>query len=157
MAKYDKIPDDHLLTRWIRRKFLARDDENNVIVDEVGNPKHIFPQAFCLRDGEDALSLTDVDFFDGDAVQKRWAAVEAVRLSQASQKLSDSDAFCFSSCGQVIACCKSHGSKVRVIEDPVDGNDAHCLVASYPDGLGMLQEELATLTFSGSTFYSALK
>ncbi len=157
MAKYDKVQDEHEVTRWLRKKHLARDDDNNVILDGSGRPKHIFPQAFKLRENEDSLSLTNVHYFLGQQHERRKLAADATRLAQHSKKLNLQDAFGFATCEGVIETCQRHGSKVRIIEDPVDGNDAHCVVTSYPEGVGLLQEQLADETFESSLLFRDLK
>lgn len=154
--KYEKVDESLRLTRWIRKKFMARDDANNVVLTQNGEPQYVFPQAYQLRAVENDLSLSNIDHFSGADDARLKCAAEATRTSLDSKKINAQDAFSLAQCAEIKNTCSQHGSKVRILKNPVDGNDAHCVVTSFPEGLSLLHEELANQTFSTKKLYRDL-
>lgn len=156
MARYDPIPNDADLVRWVRKKFVARTDDGQPEVDEHGNPSHIFPQAFELREGEDYLSVTNASYFSGVLDKRISDSAEAIRQGLESKKIHKNDVFSTGNCAQVKECCAKHDSPVRVLEEPENGNEAHAAITGFPYGISILHAELASTTFSYRKTYDQL-
>ena len=134
MAKNDAIDPQAEITRWIKPKFLARDDDGNIELDANSHPAFVFPQAFQLRADleEEYLSVTCLEFFDGDRIGRLKASANAVRQSQASKKLSRDSAFAVAVTERVRSACESFGHRVRILEEPIDGNCGHVAIRRFP-------------------------
>lgn len=156
MARGDPLPGEDHVTRWIKPKLLGRDDDGNVIVDEAGRPSFVFPEAFELRDDEDGLSLTCLQRFGTNLAQQLPAAAEAVRRTTASQSLQQKSAFAVGNVQAVRDAGAATNNKLRVIEDPIDGNDGHTEVRRYPREMGPLQTILASQVFGERYLYGVL-
>src|SRR5690606_21656139 len=105
MAKNDPIPDAHSLARWIKPRFLAKNDEGEVDTDGDGRPIFVFPQAFELREDEDYLSVTSLDHFDGERPQQLTSAAAAIQSSTEKNRLSKRSAIAVGLAGQLKEDC----------------------------------------------------
>lgn len=148
MAKNDPVPDAHSLARWIKPRFLAKNDEGDVDTDANGRPVFVFPQAFELREDEEYLSVTSLDLFDGERTEQLQRAAEAIQSSTEKNKLSKKSAIALGYSGQLKENCRSHGHNVRVLEEPVDQNIGHVAVRRYPRDVPELFELLSETCFS---------
>lgn len=147
MAGNDAIPDACELARWVKPKFLARDDIGNVELDSEGHPSFAFPQAFELRPEEDYLSLTNVDYFAGSRDSRRSLAAGAIEASTIKKRLQKSSACVFGLNFELKAVCVEVGQSIRVLEEPEVENPAHVAVRRYPRDALSLYESLASRVF----------
>jgi hypothetical protein len=153
MARGDAVADHDDVTRWVKPKFVGKDDDGEVLLDEYDCPKFVAPAAFALALDEDGLSVTWLQQFGtGRAVHMRPAA-EAFRSSIPSKKLSGKSAFAIATAGDVLAEGKKNSHKLRILHDPVDGNEGHTEIRRYPAEMGLLQLALATETFRERYLY----
>ena len=156
MAKYDPIPDSDRVTRWVKRKYLPVDDDNEVVLSPSGGPAHVHPDAFALREDEDYLSTTWIEFFGPSDPTNFRNAADAFRLSTRSKSLPKTSVFAAAPVAEVKASCADHGAKVRILLEPVDSNDAHCGIFRFPRDQFELADELANETFDDRRFYKDL-
>lgn len=157
MAKGENVPPEDEATRWIKPKLLGKDDDNQVVVDTQGRPTVVAPSAFALADDEESISITWLQCFGLDRSAHLPKAAEAFRLSIPSQTLSAKGAFAIAHVAEVIAAGKDHGLKLRVVQDPVDGNAGHAEIRRYPREMGLLQTMLATQVFGERYLYGDIK
>jgi|GEM_PF-873524 len=153
MAKGDAVPEEHHVTRWIKPRFLGKNDDGTVDVDEFGCPQTIFPSAFELRDDEDALSITWLEHFGATLADQLPLAAEAVRSATASGDLKPKSAFAVGNVGQIRTAAQDHGFKVRIIEDPEDNNTGHCEVRRYPRDADEFYQAMALDVFRRRYLY----
>lgn len=147
MARGDSIPDDNEVARWIKPKLLGRDDDDNVVLDAHGRPVFVFPAAFELRDDEDSLSVTWLQYFAEGRAQHLPKAADAFRQTTRSGKLQAQSAFAIAKVGALKETGVRHDLKLRILEDPIDGNPGHSEIRRYPREMGEFQAVLATDTF----------
>ena len=102
-----KIPPDNHVTRYVRKRLLRRDEDDNVI--------GILPQALELREGEAYLSVTWLEHFAADYEQALSKAAEAIRR-QLSVK--NGDGFSVAGVDNICDICEDFGVKVRVLHEP---------------------------------------
>ncbi|WP_294122788.1 hypothetical protein [Sphingomonas sp.] len=157
MAKGDALPVGDEATRWVKRKFVGRDDNDQVIVDGNGRPTTVAPAAFELRDDEDALSVTWLQHFGPARAEHLPLAAEAVRVTQDSQKLSPQSAFVVGQVSAVISAGQDAGSKLRILHDPIDGNEGHTEIRRFPRDVGLLQTTLASEVFAERHLYDDVR
>lgn len=157
MAKGEIVPPEHETTRWIKPKFLGKDDDGQIVVDQQGRPTVVAPAAFALADDEESLSITWLQFFGLERLAHLPKAAEAFRLSIPSQSLKPKSAFAIAQVAAIIEAGKDYGAKLRIIQDPVDGNEGHSEIRRYPREIGLLQTVLAEQVFSERHLYGALK
>lgn len=157
MAQHDPIPEEHDVTRWIKPKLLAANDEGEIELDVSGQALQIFPRAFSLREEEEFLSLTWVNYFGDCRKEDISAAAEAFRASQDSGKLPVSGVFAIAQVARIKQACEGHDAKVRILEEPEEQNPGHVAVRRYPRGVDELYEELADEIFLERHFYRDLK
>lgn len=157
MAKGDAVADEDEVTRWIKRKLLGRDNDDNVILDEFGRPAFVFPAAFGLGDEEDSLSVTWLQHFGEHRKQHLPAAAEAVRRTMKSGSLHAQSAFAIARVGPLKDAGANHDLKLRVLEDPVEGNTGHTEIRRYPHEMSAFQAVLAEETFAERHLYATLK
>jgi hypothetical protein len=153
MTKGDSLADEDEIARWIKPKLLGRDDDNNVIVDEHGRPTFVFPSAFELREDEESLSVTWLQHFGEGRKTHLPKAAEAFRKTTKSGSLQAQSGFAIANVGAVKAVGEKHHLKLRVLEDPVDGNGGHSEVRRYPREMGDFQTVLAIETFGERYLY----
>lgn len=157
MAKGDSLPDDDEVTRWIKPKLVGRDDDGNVILDALGRPVFVFPAAFELRDDEDSLSVTWLQHFANERAKHLPQAADAVRKTTKSGKLQRASAFAVAAVGSIKDAGFHHDLKLRILEDPVEGNSGHSEIRRYPAEMGAFQAVLAAETFAERHLYDTLR
>src|ERR1700753_3060157 len=108
MAKGEALPSDAELSRWIKRKYLGRDEDDKIIVSDQGRPTRVFPEAFELKPDEDGLSVTWLQFFAPARVDNIPASAEAVRQSMETKVLPDNSAFAVAPLEAVAARASEH-------------------------------------------------
>lgn len=148
MARGDALPVEHEVTRWIKPKHLGKDDDDNVLVDGQGRPTDVFPEAFALGEDEESLSVTWLQFFAPGRVAHLPLAADAIRQSMKSKSLQPKGALAIATVAVVLEAGRDHGTKLRVLEDAVEGNDGHVEIRRYPPEMGLLQIAMAQDVFT---------
>lgn len=87
----------------------------------------IFPEAFSLREGERDLSVSWLEYFSGDRMQRLRQVIDHAEL-----ELNPRHGFATLQVGIFADICAAHSAKVRIIHEPTDGNPAHSSVHRYP-------------------------
>jgi hypothetical protein len=157
MARGDALPASDEIARWIKPRLLGKDDDGQVILDGKGCPSVVSPAAFELGQDEDSLSVTWLQFFGYARVGHLPAAAEAIRASMESKTLQAKGAFAIGSVHIVLATGRDYGVKLRILEDPVEGNDGHAEIRRYPRELGLLQIALARNVFAERHLYAQVR
>lgn len=157
MAKGDALPREDETTRWIKFKFIGKDDDGNVEVDAKGCPITVAPHAFELDQDEDGLSLTWLQSFGTERAEHLPAAADAVRQSQNSKKLSANSAFAIGEVGALISAGQDCAQNLRVLHDPIHDNKGHTEVRRYPHDVGDLQMQLANRIFNERYLYADVR
>jgi hypothetical protein len=125
-------PGDHVL-RYAGANRLHRDDGDRLV--------GLLADAFRLREGEPYLSVTWVEYFQGDAQRQIEQAVQAFRRSM---KVGTNSAFGMAEVSTVSRICHEHtGSRVRILHEPEANNPAHAGVHHSPRDHQELMECLA--------------
>lgn len=143
--KYDKLPlEDHVL-RYGAYNRLHRDPDTD-------QPIALSHQAFNLRpEDERQLSVTWVQYFEGDEVASLTSAVQAFRASMSKPLTSKvKGAFGRAEVGQIIEVFRRYSQprKVRILHDPTPENPAHSVVTNFEDQHKDLLDILALSVFS---------
>ena len=124
-----KVPNDSHVMRYVRKRQLRRDENDNVI--------GILPQALELREGEAYLSVTWLEHFDPQYERGLIQAAEAIRRELT---VKDNDGFSTTEVGEFCDICERFDEKVRVLHEPVnDGNTGYVAIRRFPrDNLELL-------------------
>lgn len=126
--KGENLPDGDHIVRYVPFSKLLRDGDK---------PVGFLFSAFQLRDSEDGLSATWLEYFAGDRVAQTTAAVRAFR---ASLKVGSTSGFAIGQVGAIKSAAVERKHKIRVIHWPVDGNSAHAEIRQFPrDDVELLQ------------------
>lgn len=157
MARNNPLPDPDEVIRWVARKFIEKDDDGNPVRTKKGEIQHIDPGAYELRADEDYLSVTWLGYFQIERLLAIPAGAEAFRLSLDSGKIAATSAFAVASVVSVKASCKAANATVRLLEEPVAGNDAHAAIRRFPRDNRDLLNVLASQTFYEAYVYRELK
>jgi hypothetical protein len=116
-------PDNHVVryVPWAR----LRKDENDIVVGVVG-------AAFRLRDDEEYLSATWLEFFSGSRQQKIEAAVKTVRASKIDVR--PLSGFAIGQVERIKSRCLADRRKykIRVIHEKEEDNTAHTALRQWP-------------------------
>lgn len=156
MARNDPVPADDDITRWVKLRFIARDDTGVPIRDAKGKIAQIAPQAFELREDEEYLSVTWLQCFGADRVTHLPAATEAVKNSQTSKSLAKNSAFAIAQVALMAATCLEYGAKVRILQEPEDDNVGHVAVRRFPAEASDLHVALASDLFGERYTYQEI-
>lgn len=154
MARGDAVPEADDVTRWVKPRYLGKDDEGAVIVDDKGRPKVVAPAAFELAPDEAGLSVTWLQPFGATRAEHLPSAAEAFKQSIPSKNISKKSVFAVAKVSEVLVAGKSLSCKLRLMQDPVPENDGHAEIRRYPVEMGLLQLALATETFVERYLYS---
>lgn len=139
MTRITNIPDPDSLLRYASPNRTHQSDD--------GTPEWLLPQAFELRDSEDYLSLTWVEFFQGSQDEQIKAAIDEFRQSM---RIRPNGAFGMATAAAI----KEAGGSVtppqqlRILHEPVEDNRAHASVHRYPRDNQHLREALAKQAFA---------
>ena len=135
-----KLPADNHILRFASATRLQFDDEGNVIA--------LLPQAFRLRENEQNLSVTWIEYYSGSRQGQIEQAVQAFRRSMNNPPRSSS-AFGMAEVGVVEQTCLRHKrpANVRILHNPMDSNPAHAAIHRYPPNDEELMELLASEAF----------
>ncbi len=117
-----KVPNDNHVMRYVRKRQLRRDENDNVL--------GILPQALELREGEAYLSVTWLEHFDPQYERGLIQAAEAIRRELT---VKDNDGFSTTEVGDFCDICERFDEKVRVLHEPViDVNTGHVAIRRFP-------------------------
>ena len=131
--KYEKLPPDDHLVRYVPWGRLLKDENDNVI--------GILGEAFRRRPDENALSATWLEYFSGSRQKQVTSSVRAIR---ASRSVGGKSGFAVGNVIAISKACAQRNQKVRIIHEPIKDNKAHASVRRIPrDDLELL-EILAT-------------
>jgi hypothetical protein len=131
------IPDQHELLRHVKSAKLELDPNT---LEPIG----FLPEAFELRQGEDHLSASWVQFFAGP----RRTAVEAAANEFANGfEIKRNDRFALGVVGAIKSTCSGQGVKVRIVHDG-KGYASHAAVRQFNTATFELMALLATDAWS---------
>ena len=118
------LPDDHHVIRYVPWAKLRKDEDDNVI--------GILGVAFRLRDDEEYLSATWMEFFPGTKSICVQAAVQKIRASNMS--VSPKSGFAIGNVKAIKTTCAAdkHRHKIRIIHAREDDNPAHTALRGWP-------------------------
>lgn len=137
MKKGTLLDRAHHVMRHVPWARLRRDADDNVI--------GFLPQAFELREAEQALSVNWVEYHDGGSGDAKAACVKTFREMLDIKKKS---AFGVGNVGKIGAIRGSTGKSIRTIYSPTNGNKSHSLMQGKPIEELAVQEMLATEIFT---------
>jgi hypothetical protein len=132
------VPNENHVIRyvpWIR----LRKDENDVVVGVLG-------VAFRLRDEEEYLSSTWLEFFPGALADALVLAIKAIRASDIDVR--PKSGFAVGNVGKIKAACLEDARKhrIRIVHEKADDNEAHVALRLWPrdndDLLDLIAEEV---------------
>jgi hypothetical protein len=98
------VPDDHNLLRHVKARLVRKDEETGAAIG-------FLPQAFELREADDYLSASWVQYFSGTLDEMIAAAVAEFGTVLTVRKR---DLFALGVVGRIKAACASLGLKVRI-------------------------------------------
>jgi len=132
------LPDDDHVVRHITPNSIERDG------DQI---KGIFPQAFRLREEEEYLSASWLEFFDGtkhERLKATRAAMSAARVVRPSHVLAVGNV------SAVKDACKEFGLKIRICHEPASDNPnpAYTAVRRFKSDNDQLLELLSSESWS---------
>jgi hypothetical protein len=132
------LPDADSVVRHINPRLLIR--ENDRVIG-------CFPQAFELRENEEYLSASWLEYFPGSAEERMTAVVAAVAKART---VKGSHGFATGNVRAVKDACGSFGIKIRIIHEPSDDNPnpAYTAIRRYRSDDLQLLELLATDAWS---------
>ncbi len=135
------IPDDHHVARFVPKNKQKRHPDTDEFQGLSG-------AAFALRaDDKGGLSVTWVEFFGGlDAATVKNAAI-AYRESLPSKNIAASAAFAIASGNAIKSSALRYKKRVRIVHDPVIGNDGHAEIRHFTDEDHELLDVLASDVF----------
>ena len=133
------LPDADTVVRHINSQLLVR--ENDKVIG-------CFPQAFELRQNEEYLSASWLEYFPGTETERMTALVAAVAKAR---KVKASHGFATGNIFAVKEACSFFGLKNRVIHEPSfdNPNPAYTAIRRYRSDDLQLLELLATDAWSG--------
>jgi hypothetical protein len=121
----DNVPaDDHHVIRYVPWAKLRKDEDDNVI--------GVLWVAFRLRDDEEYLSATWMEFFPGTKSICVKGAVQAIRAS--NMTVSPKSGFAIGNVRAVKTTCAADRQKhkIRIIHEREDDNHAHAALRGWP-------------------------
>lgn len=136
---YEKIPEQDHILRYAGSNRLQRDDQGRVIA--------LAPQAFGLREGEDNLSVTWMEYFSHCCTPRGHGAVRAFRKSM-TKPLGRNSAFGIANVGRLLSETKRQKRRLRVLQEPTPENAGHAIVGGYTNEDSNLLELLASSVFT---------
>lgn len=140
----DKLPDDDHILRYAKQ----RDLRTSVDADDNENVIGLNKDAFKLRDDEKTLSVTWIEFFDGEFTRQKIDAVKAFRLTfPSSAKSALKGAFGVGQVNKAKLAAARYNQKIRILHEP-DDNPGHSAIHRIPRDNEKLLEDLAFEVFA---------
>ena len=118
--KIINLPEDDRVMRSVSWSRLRRDEDDNVL--------GFLPQAFQLRDGEEALSVNWIEFFENATTRIR-DCIWAVRKTR---NVGSKSAFAIGKVGKIKETCLSRSYKIRIVHEPKEGECSHSAIRRLP-------------------------
>jgi hypothetical protein len=120
----DYIPPDHSLVRYVPWARLRKDESDEVL--------GVLGSSFKLRQNEDYLSATWMDYFGGTRAERIEKSVHAIRNSRISVR--PKSGFAIGVIENICTACERHTKphRLRVIHEPDGDNKAHTAVRGWP-------------------------
>lgn len=139
LRRNDPIPDDNHVMRYVSPNRLRKDENDNVI--------GVLGEAFVLRDGEEGISSTWLEYFPGDQTSQ---IMQAIHKNRECIKVKPKSGFAIGKVGNILSECNknSKSKKTRVVYMPNNCNKAHIEVKPMPHNDALLLELLASDTWS---------
>lgn len=133
MTATPPLPDQDHILRFVPKKLILKAADGQI--------RGVFPHAFQLRDGEDYLSATWVEYFSGTRDQQLIAAGAA---TAATLKVKAKDGFVLAGVGAIKAACEKVNVRTRILHEPDPPNNAHAAIRGLPRENDRLLELLAS-------------
>ena len=142
------LPPQHHIVRYVPWARLRKDENDNVI--------GVLGAAFKLRENEDYLSATWLEFFKGGDGECVASAVRVIRGSEI--KVTARSGFAIGNVGRVKDVCLADKQKhkIRVIHEPEDDNEAHTALRGWPRDNDPLLQLIAEDVWNETILNSAI-
>ena len=137
-------PEDHVV-RWVRKRELRRDSDDNVI--------GVLPDAFNRRKGEEYLSSTWLEHFSPDYEKGLSAAAAAIRRQL---EVKPRDGFTVGSVGKIVETCSRFEVRVRLLHEGTEENTGYSAIRGIPRDHMELFEMLAADVFTDTRVASSI-
>lgn len=145
--KGDKLCDEDHVLRYVPPSKLRRRDGTTEVIG-------VTALAFTMREVDDYLSATWMEYFQGDRNQKILLAVHTMRAS--ALDVRPSSGFVIGKVAAIRAECEQRRHNIRVVHEPEDDNVAHVAVRRFPRDDIELFEALAIDGWSELVLNSAI-
>lgn len=142
------IPAEDSLVRYVSYQRLRRLGVTDQVVG-------VLPQAFELRDGEEYLSATWVEFFGPQGPSNLRTAIYAIRNSLL--KPTKKSGFAIGEVSSIAATAKSLGISLRIIHESAADNIAHTAIRRWPRDNEDLFELMASETWCNLVLNSQVR
>lgn len=130
------LADEHHVIRYAPWSKLRKDEDENV--------HGLLPQALELRPGEEYLSVTWIEFFEGEPHEQYLCAVSTLRSSIDTRPKG---AMAKANVGKMRDICRQRSAPIRIVHEPEDPNEAHAAIRRVPfDNMDLL-DRLVTEAF----------
>jgi hypothetical protein len=139
------LPLDHHVLRYVRKRLLRRDEDDN--------PIGVLPHAFQRRPGEGYLSVTWIQHFSSDYEAGFRSSVNAMR-SQLTVK--PADGFTCGQVGSITTICSGRNCRVRILHEPEESNSGHSAWRGLDDNDMELLGQLADDAFVDTRLSASL-
>jgi hypothetical protein len=116
-----KLPAEHHVVRYARKRQLRRDADGNVI--------GVLPDVFNRREGEGYLSSTWIEHFSPDYEDGLIAAAAAIRRQLV---VKPKDGFTVGNVGKIVEICEGFGVRVRLLHEEQPQNTGYCAIRGMP-------------------------
>ncbi len=130
------LPDQDHVIRHVPWKRLQKDEDGNIL--------GFLPQAFALRPTEESISVSWLEYFEGNREAKIKKSVQELR---AVRKTSKKSAFGIGNVGTIKEICKKSGKVVKIVYAPSKGISSHSEIRHIPKDDLLLLQDLATHAF----------
>ena len=120
-----KIDDEDHVVRYVSSGRLVRDEDTKKV-------RGVFPQAFQMRDDEEELSVSWLEYFAGSERDQLLKTVDAMKAGGLSMRPKDGVAVV--NVGTLHGACGIAGVKVRVLHEPAKSNPnpAYAAIRNLP-------------------------
>lgn len=143
------LPDDDHVSRYIPKNRQHRDDTDQYLGLSLAG--------FALRpEDRGGLSVTWIERFGEYGPKAKRAAAVAYRESQDSKRIGKTALFAYAEVAKIKKAAVDYGKAVRIVTDPVDGNEGHAQVRHFTDDDLRLLELLASEVFGEVDFVGDL-
>lgn len=127
MAARKALPDPHHVMRFVSRSKRIYDPDTDV----YSGPS---PAAFAMRDCDrGGLSVTWIEHFGPFGNASRAGAATAHRETLRDKKLPQNAIFAWAQVAEIKRAGDEYRKGVRVVHDPVEGNEGHSEIRHFTD------------------------